>query len=136
MPGAGDRIFPSRSQFAQTRNIIRCTQFKFPESARFPAQKCWCVHGHRMEARKSMSNLEISALRAAVAGSAAAFRSITQLQPVGGEGDKVFPATYSQGKYATEQRRIKVKNGEVEAETEVGCVLINSVQSQANHAEE
>jgi CRISPR-associated protein Csb1 len=50
------------------------------------------------------------------------------LQPVGGEGDKVFPVTYSGGAYATERRRL---DG-----AEVNCVLIDSVQSQANRAEE
>lgn len=72
--------------------------------------------------------LSLSDLKAAVAGSAAAFRSVTQLQPVGGEGDKVFPATYSGGKYASERRNL--------GEQIVDCVLIDSVQSQANRAEE
>jgi CRISPR-associated protein Csb1 len=67
-------------------------------------------------------------LKAAMAGTAAASRSITILQPVGGEGDKVFPATYSGGAYATERRAL---DGKV-----VNCVLIDSVQSQANRAEE
>ena len=38
-------------------------------------------------------SLNLKDLAAAVAGSAAAFRSVTKLQPVGGAGDKVFPAT-------------------------------------------
>jgi CRISPR-associated protein Csb1 len=67
-------------------------------------------------------------MMAAVAGSAAAFRSVTKLQPVGGEGDKVFPATYSGGAYATERRAL---DGQV-----VDCVQIDSVQAQANRAEE
>lgn len=75
-----------------------------------------------------MEDLNLSELSASVAGSAAAFRSITRLQPVGGEGDKVFPATYSGGAYATERRTL---DGAV-----VECVLIDSVQSQANRAEE
>ena len=75
-----------------------------------------------------METLSLSELRAAVTGQAAAFRSITKLQPVGGEGDKVFPATYSGGAYASERRRL---DGAV-----VDCVLIDSVQSQANRAEE
>jgi CRISPR-associated protein Csb1 len=73
-------------------------------------------------------SLSFNELMAAVAGSAAAFRSVTKLQPVGGEGDKVFPVTYSGGAYATERR---VVDGKV-----VDCVLIDSVQSQANRAEE
>ena len=73
-------------------------------------------------------SLNLSDLMAAVTGTAAAFRSVTKLQPVGGQGDKVFPATYSGGIYATERRPL---NGQV-----VDCVLIDSVQSQANRAEE
>jgi len=75
-----------------------------------------------------VKELSLNELCVAVAGSAAAFRSITKLQPVGGEGDKVFPATYSGGAYATERRSL---DGAV-----VDCVLIDSVQSQANRAEE
>lgn len=77
--------------------------------------------------------LNLAVLSAAVSGSAAALRSITTLQPVEGEGGKVFPATYSGGKYAEETRRWKGADGE--AEREVRCVLLNSVQSEANHAE-
>jgi len=73
-------------------------------------------------------SLNLVDLMAAVTGTAAAFRSVTKLQPVGGQGDKVFPATYSGGVYATERRPL---NGQV-----VDCVLIDSVQSQANRAEE
>ena len=73
--------------------------------------------------------LTFAALQKAVDGGAAAFRSVTRLQPVGGAGDKLFPATYSEGKYATERRRLP---GEREL---VDCVRINSVQSEANHAE-
>jgi CRISPR-associated protein Csb1 len=68
----------------------------------------------------------------AVVGSGAALRSVTKLQPVGGEGDRVFPATYAGAVYATEKRRVG-KNG---AAREVDCVLLNSVPSEANHAEE
>lgn len=60
---------------------------------------------------------------------AAAFRCITDYQPAGGEGDKVFPPTYEGGQYAEERRRIA---GEPEP---VECVLLDSVQSQANRAE-
>ena len=66
---------------------------------------------------------------AAVSGMAAAFRSVTTLQPVEGEGGKVFPATFAGGAYATEQRRLA--DG-----TEVECVLLDSVQSQSNRAEQ
>lgn len=72
--------------------------------------------------------LGLGELKAAVAGSAAAFRSVTELQPVGGQGDKVFPATYSGGVYAAERRRL--------GDQIVDCILLDSVQSQANRAEE
>lgn len=73
--------------------------------------------------------LGLKDLRAAVVGSAAAFRSITRLQPVEGVGGKVFPATYAGGVYATEKRRME--DGSL-----VECVLLDSVQSQSNRAEE
>jgi CRISPR-associated protein Csb1 len=73
-----------------------------------------------------------AALSAAVSGGAAALRSTTVLQPVEGEGGKVFPATYSGGKSAHEKRRLRNDDG---SEREVDCVLLNSVQSEANHAE-
>jgi CRISPR-associated protein Csb1 len=76
----------------------------------------------------AIQQLSFEELKAAVCGAAAAFRSTTKLQPVGGEGDKVFPVTYSGGVYATERRAL---DGRV-----VDCVLIDSVQSQANRAEE
>ncbi|NNM85515.1 MAG: type I-U CRISPR-associated protein Cas7 [Phycisphaerales bacterium] len=60
---------------------------------------------------------------------AAAFRCVTEYQPAGGAGDKIFPPTYEGGKYATEKRRMP---GE---ETPVDCVLLDSVQSQANRME-
>jgi CRISPR-associated protein Csb1 len=73
--------------------------------------------------------LALSDLQSAVAGTAAAFRCTTELQPAGGTGDKVFPATYEGGKYAVEQRRL------VGASEPVDCVLLDSVQSQANRME-
>src|SRR5581483_3919316 len=76
-------------------------------------------------------SFNLAILSAAVAGGAAAIRSVTCLQPVEGEGGKLFPATYSGGKYATEKRRLKENDGERVVE----CVLLNSVQSEANHAE-
>ena len=60
----------------------------------------------------------------------AAFRSRTRLQPAGGEGDKVFPPTYAGALYAMEWRRIPGQDDLVR------CVLLDSVQSQANRAEE
>src|SRR4051794_19637183 len=71
--------------------------------------------------------LKFGELSEAVTGTAAAFRCITEYQPAGGPGDKVFPPTYEGGRYATEDRRI---DGEL-----VPCVLLDSVQSQANRME-
>ena len=59
--------------------------------------------------------------------SATAFRLRRKLQPAGGIGDKVFPPTYSEGKYALETRII---DGE-----RLPCVILDSVQSQANRME-
>ena len=73
--------------------------------------------------------LELKTLRDAVAGTAAAFRCVTDYQPAGGPGDKVFPPTYEGGKYATEER-IDPDTGETKP-----CVLLDSVQSQANRME-
>ncbi|MCA9115130.1 MAG: type I-U CRISPR-associated protein Cas7 [Planctomycetaceae bacterium] len=77
-----------------------------------------------------MKPLEFETLRNAVSGTAAAFRLKLQLQPAAGEGTKVFPPTYSGAVYATEQRRIEGHDDPVE------CVLLDSVQSQANRMEE
>jgi len=71
--------------------------------------------------------LTLDIVKQAVAGTAAAFRRVVELEPAGGPGAKVFPPTYEGGKYATEKRRI---NGET-----VDCVLLDSVQSQANRME-
>ena len=46
-------------------------------------------------------SLELETLKAAVAGNAAAFRCVTEYQPMGGPGDKVFPPTYEGGRYAS-----------------------------------
>ena len=81
-----------------------------------------------------MTTLTFERLRDAVAGDAVAVRSCMTLQPVGGEGDKVFPPSYSvdgnaSHKYAVEERRIG--DGEDTSIT----VLLDSVASQANRAE-
>ena len=67
----------------------------------------------------------------------AAFRRVRRLQPAGGVGDKLFPPTYppppgarrdAPPRHVFERRR--VDGGDV------WCVLIDSVQSQANRLEE
>ena len=75
------------------------------------------------------NQLSLEILRQALASDAAAFRCITDYQPAGGAGDKVFPPTYEGGKYAMEQR-IDPQSGEFR-----DCVLLDSVQSQANRME-
>lgn len=78
--------------------------------------------------------LTLDELRAAVDGGAVAIRGRATLQPAGGPGDKVFPPTHAvddkraESRYALERRRIH--GGEVQ------CVLLDSVQSQANRMEE
>ncbi len=74
-----------------------------------------------------LKELDYKSLRDALAGNAMAFRAVTDLDPAGGEGDKVFPPTYQGGVYAREKRVI---DG-----VEVPCVLLDSVQSQANRLE-
>ncbi|CAN5390673.1 hypothetical protein BH24GEM3_BH24GEM3_02480 [soil metagenome] len=74
------------------------------------------------------SQLNLGKLQAAVASSGA-FRARTRLQPAGGPGDKVFPPTFAGAVYAIEQRRLR------DQETPVTCVLLDSVQSQANRME-
>jgi CRISPR-associated protein Csb1 len=64
----------------------------------------------------------------------AALRRRQRLQPIGGKGDKIFPPTYpGEGRNAPprhvfERRRLDGKD--------VWCVLVDSVQSQANRLEE
>lgn len=71
-------------------------------------------------------SLTLQTLREAVQD-AAALRWRARLQPAGGPGDKVFPPTYEGGTYATESRVVDGKR--------VPCVLLDSVQSQANRME-
>ena len=70
------------------------------------------------------STLTFNTLKEAVAGSAAAFRLTLRLEAV---SPKVFPPTYEGGKYATEERIIGGQK--------LPCVLLDSVQSQANRME-
>ena len=64
----------------------------------------------------------------------AALRRRQRLQPVGGQGDKIFPPTYpgekpnSPPRHVLERRRV--------AGEDVWCALVDSVQSQANRLEE
>ncbi len=68
-------------------------------------------------------------LQGAVEGGAAAFRCRRRLDPAGGGGDKVFPPTFAGAVYAMEKRRVPDRAEPVQ------CVLLDSVQSQANRME-
>lgn len=78
--------------------------------------------------------LNLDLLKRLTAGDGIAIRGTATLEPAGGPGDKLFPPTHfvddrrAASRYAFERRRI---NG-----TEVDCVLLDSVQSQANRMEE
>jgi CRISPR-associated protein Csb1 len=80
-----------------------------------------------------MDSMDINKLNGMVAENAA-LRRRQVLQPVGGKGDKIFPPTYPgegrnpQPRHVYERRRL---NG-----ADIWCVLIDSVQSQANRLEE
>lgn len=78
--------------------------------------------------------MNVAALTKMVAEDAA-LRRRQRLQPVGGKGDKIFPPTYpGEGRnnppprHVFERRRLGDK--------EIWCVLVDSVQSQANRLEE
>ena len=86
--------------------------------------------GNQREAAGQM--LSIPELGAAI-GEHAAIRRIRRMQPAGGVGDKLFPPTYpaereGPPRHVFERRRLD--------DREVWCVLIDSVQSQANRMEE
>lgn len=81
-------------------------------------------------------DVTLGLLKKLVEGDAVAIRGRAVLEPAGGPGDKVFPPSHSVGKndkdpgakYAMETRR---RGG-----NDVRCVLLDSVQSQANRMEE
>ena len=75
-----------------------------------------------------MATLTYKRLRDAVSGKAAAFRAKVELQPIDGPGGKVFPPTYADATFVTEERMI---GGEA-----VPCILLDSVPSQANRMEQ
>ncbi len=79
-----------------------------------------------------MKEMSLQMLQELVSGGGVAIRVRQRLQPAGGAGDKVFPPTYSTGdralKYVVETRRV--------GGTDVPCVLLDGVASQANRMEE
>lgn len=76
----------------------------------------------------NMQSLSLEVLSQAVAGDGIAIRCRRRLQPADGSGGKVSPPTYEGGQYAKEERII---NGQT-----VKCVLLDTVQSQANRIEQ
>ncbi len=80
--------------------------------------------------------LTFDQLKQLVAGNAVAIRGTATLEPAGGPGDKIFPPTHAVddknkkpgAKYAFETRRLDGRDAT--------CVLLDSVQSQANRMEE
>ncbi len=77
-----------------------------------------------------MNNVQIEEF-SSIVDNASAIRRIRKLQPVGGQGDYISPPTYLDNEKPThvfETRRINNNN--------ITCVLLDSVQSQANRFEE
>lgn len=80
-----------------------------------------------------MIRLDLPRLSTSIAADAA-LRRRQRLQPVGGKGDKIFPPTYpgerrnAPPRHVYERRRLDGKD--------TWCVLVDSVQSQANRLEE
>lgn len=81
-------------------------------------------------------DMTIDDVEAAVRGTAAAVRCVTEYEPAGGPEAPIFPATYEGGRYALVGfRRLRPENAE-EADIRVADrVLVDSVQSQANRME-
>ena len=78
-----------------------------------------------------MNVLTYDVLSSAIAGDGVGLRARIDLEPLGGPGDKVFPASYvsdrAETKYAVEQRRVDGVT--------VDSVLLNSVAAEANRVE-
>ena len=90
---------------------------------------------NNMNTTNETKPLDLDSLKKAVIENAAAFRCRRRLQPAGGEGDKVFPPTFAGAVYAVEQRRVLGNDGKVLAQP-VTCVVLDTVQSQANRMEQ
>ncbi|GIW91734.1 MAG: hypothetical protein KatS3mg109_2166 [Pirellulaceae bacterium] len=83
-----------------------------------------------------VENLSYQQLQDSVAGTAAAFRCVTEYEPAGGPEAPIFPPTYEGGRYAlVGYQKLRPANAE-EADIQVAeRVLVDSVQSQANRME-
>lgn len=78
--------------------------------------------------------MEIAMLTKLIAEDAA-LRRRQRLQPVGGKGDKLFPPTYP-GEGRNDPPRHVYERRKVDDRQDIWCVLVDSVQSQANRLEE
>lgn len=76
------------------------------------------------------STLSLENLNQSIRDGAAAFRARTRFQPAGGAGEKIFPPTFAGARYMIEHRRLPGR------EEPVPCVVLDTVQSQANRLEE
>lgn len=76
------------------------------------------------------STLSLDDLQQSIRDGAAAFRARTRFQPAGGAGEKIFPPTFAGATYMIEHRRLPGR------EEPVPCVVLDTVQSQANRLEE
>lgn len=79
-----------------------------------------------------MDSINYEQLRGAVAGEGVALRSIIEMQPAGGRGDRVYPATYNADGGRT---KYAVEGPSRDADDEYARVLLDSVASQANRLE-
>ena len=82
-------------------------------------------------AKGEIGTVNYETLRNHVAGGAVAYRLVTELEPVGGANDKVFPPTYS-GENRNAPARYAL---ETDADGNLASVLLDSAASQANRAE-
>jgi CRISPR-associated protein Csb1 len=88
-----------------------------------------------LETKTMTKTLDLKMLADVVASHAVAIRCRSRLQPAAGPGTKVFPPTHAGGAYATEKRRLPI-DGKPGETREADCVLLDSVQSQANRIED
>lgn len=81
-----------------------------------------------------MTTLDLKQLRESVLNDAA-LRRRQRLQPIGGQGDKIYPPTYP-GERTNAPPRHVYELRKLPEQKEAWCVLVDSVQSQANRLEE
>ncbi|MGH7719122.1 MAG: type I-G CRISPR-associated RAMP protein Csb1/Cas7g [Gemmatimonadaceae bacterium] len=81
-------------------------------------------------------NVTLELLTKLVEGDAVAIRGRAVLEPAGGPGDKVFPPSHSVDKNAKEPGAKYAFETRRRDKSDVRCVLLDSVQSQANWMEE